>query len=389
MEARGLKLLGHSDLDGCGDGMGLAIKGGRLYVAHEGKSAAGLSIVDVSVPGEPRLVRQLPRDEGTRWGKVVVVGDILLVSCERILHWQGPPFVRPSGGAERWTSGMRIFDVADRDDPREVGFFPVAGTGVHRMTYTSSPYAYLTADDDGYTDQFLRIVDLSDPRLPVEVGRWWWPGMWVGGGERPRFPKGRRYALHHALREGDLLYCGWWDAGLVILDVSDIRRPQLVSTINWGPGRSGATHTALPLPGRDLLAVTDEAIVDGCGADIPKQVRLIDVRDPYSPHLLSTLPTPVGDFCQRGGRFGPHNLAEPRPYTHVDTNRLFVTWFNAGLRVFDIRDPRNPTEEAYLVPDAPTGQPACQVNDVAVGEDRRIYLTDRVRGGVWVAAAGR
>jgi diacylglycerol kinase (ATP) len=40
------------------------------------------------------------------------------------------------------------------------------------MTYWEAPYAYMSASDEGFTDQFLLIADLSDPSNPVEVGRW-------------------------------------------------------------------------------------------------------------------------------------------------------------------------------------------------------------------------
>ena len=85
----------------------------------------------------------------------------------------------------------------------------------------------------------------------------------------------------------------------MILDIADPARPQFVSNLNWGPRESGATHTALPLPGRDLVVVADESIVPGRG-DIVKQVRVVDVADPYSPVVLSSLPLPGGAFWDAG-----------------------------------------------------------------------------------------
>ena len=41
------------------------------------------------------------------------------------------------------------------------------------------------------------VVDLVDPVHPVEVGRWWFPGMWTAGGEEPTWTN--RWALHHAV----------------------------------------------------------------------------------------------------------------------------------------------------------------------------------------------
>jgi hypothetical protein len=55
--------------------------------------------------------------------------------------------------------------------------------------------------------------------------------MWRAGGETPTSPAGKRYALHHALPDGDILYAAWRDGGLTVIDVAD-------------PARSGSRHDA-------------------------------------------------------------------------------------------------------------------------------------------------
>jgi hypothetical protein len=95
-------------------------------------------------------------------------------------------------------------------------------------------------------------------------------------------------------------------------------------------------------------------------------------------------PVPQGDYCQRGGRFGPHNLHENRPESFISEDILFLTYFNAGLRVYDVSDPANIREIASFVPEAPPGQKAIQINDVYVAKDGLIYVTDRLAGGVYI-----
>jgi hypothetical protein len=41
-------------------------------------------------------------------------------------------------------------------------------------------------------------------------------------------------------------------------------------------------------------------------------------------------------------------------------------------------------EIASYVPAAPEGQPAIQLNDVLVTSDRLVFVTDRVRGGLYI-----
>lgn len=372
-DAAGLRLIGHNDLGGRGDCMHVNVAGGYAYLGHMGENGTGTSILDVRDPTQPRLVAQLMVPPHTHSHKVQVVDDILLVNYEQL------------GRAGKGITGLKVFEISRPEHPREIGFLPMTGKGVHRMTYWEPPYAYVTGSEEGWSDQFLMIVDLTNPATPREAGRWWLPGMWTAGGERAPagLPPGRRAALHHALTRGDYAYMGWWDAGLVILNIASKTNPVLVSRLEFGTEVSGCTHTALPLPGRDLLAVTDEAVTDNC-QEVSKLVRLVDIADVQRPRLLSTCPIPEGDFCRRGGRFGAHNLHEHRPGTLADGNRIYVTYFSAGVRVFDVSDADNPCEIAHFVPEAPTGRSCIQMNDITVTESGLIYATDRYAGGLYV-----
>jgi hypothetical protein len=378
-----MRQVGQTDLNGHGDCMHVNLKDHYAFVAHMGESRVGTSIVDVSDPRSPRVVNQLETPPGTHSHKVQIVGDILLVNYERSMYEPNAP---------SWQGGLKVFDVSRPEEPREIAFLEMAGKGVHRMTYWEPPYAYMSGSDDGFLDQFLVIVDLSEPTKPREVGRWWYPGQHVAGGEEMSWTPteghggqagAKRVALHHPLIRGDRAYCGWWDAGLVILDIADRSKPRLVSHLDLGSD-SGATHTALPIPGRDILVVTDEQIANECQG-LFAQVRIVDISDEANPRLLSEFPRPDGaDFCARGGRYGPHNVHEMRPGSLVDANTIYLTYFNAGLRVVDISDATQPREVAYFVPDAPPGRSSIQFNDVLVGADGLVYVTDRYRGGLYI-----
>jgi hypothetical protein len=374
VEAHGLRLIGHTDLDGHGDCMLVGVADGVAYVGHMGGDRVGTSVVDVSDPTTPRLITQIHTPPGTHSHKVQVVGDLLLVNHERNPREPDAP---------RWSAGLQLYDVSDPAHPRELSFFPTPGKGVHRMTYWEPPYAWVTGSDEGWSDQFLIVVDLSDPTHPVEAGRWWFPGMHTAGGETPTWDPGRRFALHHAVVTGDRAYCGWWDAGLVVLDVSDVRRPRLVSHLDFGAAESGATHTALPLAGRDLLVVTDEA-VDEDGAGPQKHIRVVDISEETSPRVVSRFPVPDGAHRGRGGRFGPHNLHEMRPGSYQSDHIVHATYFSAGLRVYDVSDPSAPREVASYVPRPPRGTSTVQLNDLTVTADERIYVTDRTAGGLYI-----
>ena len=162
----------------------------------------------------------------------------------------------------------------------------------------------------GFTDHIFAVIDLQNITHPVEVGRWWFEGMWTDGGERPSWTG--RWALHHAVVANDIAFCGWRDGGLVLLDVADPTAPALISHRNWSPPFGGGTHSGLPLPDRGLCIVPDEAIADNC-EDGLKHTWVVDVSVPANPVTISTLPTPPErDYASKGGHFGPHNVHENR-----------------------------------------------------------------------------
>jgi len=341
--------------------------GDALYVGHFGPSGMGTSVLDASDPTDLKLVTQWKAPAGGHNHKVQVADGLLLTNFEAFR----------GGSPDR--VGMAVFDLSDPFAPAEIGFWNSGGKGVHRIVYEGGQYAYLSVTPDGFSDRIWAIVDVSDPTHPVEAGRWWWPGM--APDETRDWPGDEERSVHHAMVAGDRAYLGFWDSGMVILDISDYSNIRVVSHLNWEVG--GNTHTCLPLPGRDIVVVTDEAVTNGCDDD-PHMVRVVDISNETSPEVLSICPVPQGDFCDRGLRFGAHNLHENRPGSYRSAEVVFATYFNGGLRVYDLADSRSPAEIAHWVPECPPNQEACQINDVWVDTDLLVYITDRVNGGAYV-----
>jgi len=159
---------------------------------------------------------------------------------------------------------------------------------------------------------------------------------------------------------------------------------------------------------RDILAVTSEETDNRCTGS-PHLSYLLDATATIGqgghtsaeqhPWPISTLT--VDDFsgrpnfCSRGTRFGVHSTDENfnSPYYG---KLLSEAWFDAGIRVFDIRDPYHPAEVAHFI--APVNsftQPSSSTingvvyNQLDVSCDNTeqddtglIYCGDRVGGGV-------
>ncbi len=365
----GFELLGRHELAGKGRTMQLMTHGHHLYVGSM-DPGVGTAILDVSDPREPQLKGFLPGYAHTMSPKVQIADGLLFVNYE----W------RSGERAER--TGFSIFDLADPERPRELAYYDTGGRGVHRMWYSGlEPIVAFSAVLPGFRDRMFVMADVSNPTRPREIGRWWVEGQWEAGGEVPAWPEGLDPKLHHGIIGGQRAYIGVWDGGLRILDIHDPARPTVVGSASWAPEHGGHTHTTMPLPGRNLLVVTDEATTTP-GHESPKIVRIFDIRDETRPELLSTLPEPQGPVREHGPRFGPHNLHENRPGAFQSETLVFVTYFGGGLRVYDISDARAPVEVDARVPPSSADGVHPQTNDVYVQEDGLVFTSDRGGRGI-------
>lgn len=393
--ARNMRLVGHSDVAGRGDGMQVMVSRGYAYIGHPWSQ--GFSIVDVRDPRNPGAVNYVPAPPNTWNIHLQVHDDLLLVINALDLFADVQTFAKEEtyyteamgktlAGARRraWTAGMTVYDISTPDRPKKIGQLDVEGVGFHRLWYVGGRYAYASALLDGFTDYIFVVIDMAQPERPKLVGRWWLPGMNQTAGETLLAPSGRRWALHHAIINGDTAYASWRDGGLTLLDVSDRTAPTLIKHLNWCPPYGGGTHTALPLVERGLLVVADEAVLDN-ERDGRKRVWVFDIREPANPISISTFPIPTEcDYAAKPGHFGPHNLHENRPGTFVSDHLIFATWQNAGVRAFDITDPYFPVETGALVPAQPArlidkrpNRPrVIQCADVFVDAGGLLYVTD-------------
>ncbi|HMQ73273.1 MAG TPA: hypothetical protein PKD25_12190 [Rubrivivax sp.] len=394
--ARNMRLIGHCDIGGRGDGLQLMVHRGHAYVAHPWSQ--GFSIVDLRDPIKPGEVTYVPAPPNTWNIHLQTHDDLLLVinaldlfadvetfASEKTYYTRSVGETLAAGARRRaWTAGMTVYDISQPARPRRIGQLDVDGVGFHRLWYVGGRYAYASALLDGFTDYIFVTIDMAEPTRPQLLGRWWLPGMNQAAGETPLAPPGRRWALHHALVHGDTAYACWRDGGLTILDVADRAAPKLIRHHNWCPPYGGGTHSALPLVDRGLLVVADEAVLDH-EEDGRKHTWVFDIREPSNPISIATFPIPGEiDYAEKPGHFGPHNLHENRPGSFVSDRLVFATWQNAGIRVFDLSDPYRPVETGALVPAAPRrmtdrrpGRPqVIQSADVFVDAQGLVYATD-------------
>jgi hypothetical protein len=397
-ECRNFKLIAHHELGGYGGmGEGMAIQMARdgrriIWLAHE-SAPKNFTALDVSDPRQPELVVQTDLPQSfMRSNSLELVGDIMAVAYQTQKPGQKP-------------AGFELFDIAVPEQPKSIAFVDASGPasrGVHQLWFCDGEFVHLSGGAPDFTptnpqdDQFYRIFDVRNPAKPVEAGRWWLPGTRAGDTAPPP-PRHKPPLLDRGFRahntnvypaRPDRCYLGYIDAGMFVLDISDKANPKPICCWDNSPPFTGFTHTVVPMFSRDLLVVTDESTTDGA-ADWPKLVWILDARDEERPVPIATCPMPpVDDYRHRGGRFGAHNIHEnpPSPYAWHSEDVVIGTFFNGGLRAYDIANPFQPREIAAFVPPAPARSPAgsIQLNDCFVDERRIVYTVDRFTGGLYI-----
>jgi hypothetical protein len=362
-QAKSVERVGRLDIEGGGM---VDVRGNLAVIGHMGPPWA-TSILDVSDPGRPQILSRIPVKPGTHSHKARVCGSTLITNHEG------------SGGGTR--VGLGFTDLSDPRRPVEIGFLQMGGqgtggTGAHRFQADCTrKLVYASGSADGFEGNFTMIVDFANPRVPQEAGRWWVPGQWVAGGEKPLLGGGGAATrTHHPLRLGDRLYVSLWMGGFAIVDIGEVARPKIVSLTNYPRPNGAPTHTALPvghrIRGRDWLVVLDEEL--GVG-DPPAFLRVFDITDERRPSQVATFPGPPRPAGS--GRFGAH---QPHEFVGPD-GLVYAAWFGGGLRVIDISNPSRPVEVGSFVPEVAGGGTPLS-NDVFVDAKGLIYLFDRRHG---------
>ncbi len=186
----------------------------------------------------------------------------------------------------------------------------------------------------------------------------------------------------------------------------------MISRLDW-PDFQGV-HTAVPILGmdleefegfdqgnpRDMLVAVNESTRNQCTEDMHQMVYMVDITDPAHPIPISTyfVREGRGDFCERGGRFGAHSTQWNIRETIYRGRIVWISYFNAGVRGVDIRDPYNPKEIAFFIPAVTANtdercvtiggvescKTAIQTNNLDVDDRGFIYAFDRANTGMHI-----
>ena len=440
--AQNVRLVGYNDLQGRTALMVLAksnpANGDWVYVGHhesfrDGQPLLnpitgnmefnGTSILEISDPANPKLVWHIPNETNRNSRAVWVVYDYQHDGSGRDY------LIRNSEDLTQGETGTdlkyQIFDITDQaTDPSKITLVSeITGTPpnscgrgcgggfiqrAHKGWWSGETgYFYAASGEPGFRNVIIQIFDLKNPQEPKLVGRAVLPGLQEGD------PGYEGQYSHHPIvdEENHRLYVGYRNTGgqAASFDISDPAHPQLVWSIDMNPPFRGPhtinpiVYSSVPNIGPSALPRTYAFIVDeAAGANdskpCPNGVRpasyMVDITTENRPAIVSVWQVPVGNFCEKGGRFGPHQSADTvnGVLNRFEDKIAWIAYFNAGVRVVDLSNPYSLKELGYYLPKTNQnsypvveGQPtAIQMNDVDIDHRGLAYASDRVGTGLFI-----
>ena len=439
-QAMNMRLVGYNDLQGRSSYQPtLHHYGDRtiLFAGHHAGEALnpqtgiveknGYSALDVTDPAKPVFLHHEPPtgEEADGTQHIQVCDGSELPNAD-----PGKVYLLRSNGQ----ISQEILDVTDPGIPVFLNTIVTTGhtddgrRNTHKNWWDcATGIAYLLGTVEGWrVPRVLQAFDLSNPEQPRHIRDFALDGMQPGGeGDYDGV-----VGVHQPVVVGNRIYLGYGSGTNGVLQILDrdkflngdpaakdpfaptaenLLYPQ-ISRLDmptyWG------VHTAKPIYGmdiadyaddsenavRDFLVITSEATEFEC-QETRKAMFLVDITQEDKPLPVSNFQVPEapGDFCHKGGRFGPH--AQQDSFNPDFLKKIvLLSYFNAGVRAVDIRDPFRPTEVGFYIPEpTATSFPACvtrdgveqcktviQTNNVNVDDRGYIYLLDRHGAGLHI-----
>jgi hypothetical protein len=435
-EQRNMRLVGADDLQARSAYQPVVHHQGARWIAyvghHGGKRMnpltgqvedSGTSIVEVTDPTHPRYLHHIPGAVG----EAEAGGAAMVRVCDgkTLPHGQRDKtyLLRTLGNLAH-----EVWDVTDPAKPTRLVTVLDGLKSTHKNWWEcDTGMAYLVSDGapSGWrTNRMTKIYDLSDPAQPRFIRDFGLPGQEPGStGTAPE-------GVHGPIAFRNRVYFAYGTGAKGVLQIVDrdkllegnpqaanrfaptpenLLYPQ-IGRLDMSPAWGG--HTAFPILGisvphwapgvpgrtRDFVLLVSESLRNEC-QEVRQLSFMVDVTTERTPFSVATfeVPDPTGDFCRRGGRFGPHSSNES--FSPIYYGRLvFIAYFNGGVRAVDVRDPFHPTEAAFYIPSvtaktdkrcvevsgAPRCKTAIQTNNVDVDDRGFIYLADRADTGLHI-----
>ncbi len=318
-------------------------KAKEVVLSADGRTAFlavtdGFAVVDLTDPRSPTVVhenREPWAGEGN--GRLEQIYDVKLDRETDLLAVVGPANPRNA-----WR-GVIVYDVSDPTAPEKVAVHET--DSFNHNCFATGGHVYLPEN----TSERNSMV-VVDARAGEAVGRWS-----IADVDEQWTEVGPNWVLHDLSVHDDVAYLAYWDAGTWAVDVSDPTAPELLAKVR---GRDPETFVEMTgsearrdysePPGNDhYVATNDDGTLLGISVESwdtdpsddtggPGGITLYDISDPTAAEELAFIAPPPTDDPTFGGTWTTsHNFS-------FRGDRLYTSWYEGGVRVYDVSDPSAP-----------------------------------------------
>ncbi len=312
------------------------------------------------------------------------------------------------------TSGVSIYDITNPRAPARIGRLELPNVQNEDVDVGNG---ILLVSDDPYGGLgILHVIDVRDPRSPRLLSTYstWVPGLLTESNRRSR-RRGRGGIGHTAscIQGCRFAWLAGSPAGIEVVDLRDPRNPRFAGRVR-ATAASGISSHDVQVDQQGLAWVAGAAGTAAYDTTDPARPRLVTRTDrrgsrgPYNDFIhhnslrisadtLLVTEEDFGDRCRRAGSFQTWRIrgrvARPLDRFAVERNdrlRLACSahyfdhrdglvaagFYEAGLRLLDVRDPRRIRQVGFHVPRGSMVWAAL----FAPGDPNVVYAVDHARG---------
>ena len=285
----------------------------------------GTSFVDITDPINPKYLGDLPKPDSANanvWRDIKVYKNHAYI----VADGSGP-------------HGMQVFDLTRlrnvRNAPQKFtmdAHYRNINSAHNIVINEETGYAYSVGSSSGgeTCGGGLHMIDIRDPKNPKFAGCFADPQTGRASTGYSHDAQCVTYAGPDSTYRGREICMGSNETALSIADVTDKANPKALSRASYP--NVGYSHQGWLTPDHQYFYMNDE--LDEIAGSVPRTRTLIwDVTDLDDPQL-------VGEFLGNT-EASDHNL-------YIRDHLMYQSHYQAGLRIVDISDPKNPVEIGFF-----------------------------------------
>lgn len=370
----------------------LIIRGDLAVVGYVGAPWL-IATVGVSDPAAPRLLAQMPYTNA--WAMDVAVSEDAKWAFVSVYPGAAIAFFDPNEVPRTLAApegipapGIAVIDLADPAAPGLSSYFPIHGLGAHTAVYhryESGREIILANKADPAPGSGTLILDVvttpTGDRVLKPLSFWA-----IEGAGSDLFPHDLDVQTH-PIDGRTYASIAYWDAGLVLLDITDPAAPAMVGQGRDAPaGEELQIHDARAYPtlvgGRHYTVTTPE-IPSG---DATGHMRVWDTTDPAHPTHAASWILPGEHVVDEPFGYSPHN------HQYLPDGRLALAHGHAGTWILRWHEGdallAEPRAEAYYAasinPAPPPAWAPVKGNPwhwgTAIADDGTLWISDTMGG---------